>query len=86
MFCLADYTAIRFGRARSIFIWKPHENTELERGEDVNRIIICGKAEKSRKGKLDDESDDDDMFDSKKNSKTKKIQLKSKVRGGKRKC
>ncbi|KAG6382828.1 hypothetical protein SASPL_157463 [Salvia splendens] len=74
------------GSSRSIFIWKPQENTELERGEDVNRIIICGKAEKSRKGKLDDDSGDDDMFDSKKNSKTKKIQLKSKVHGGKRKC
>ncbi|XP_042015040.1 protein DAMAGED DNA-BINDING 2-like isoform X2 [Salvia splendens] len=74
------------GSSRSIFIWKPQENTELEREEVANRIIICGKAEKSRKGKLDDDSGDDDMFDSKKNSKTKKIHVKSKVHGGKRKC
>ncbi|XP_057772470.1 protein DAMAGED DNA-BINDING 2 [Salvia miltiorrhiza] len=74
------------GSSRSIFIWKPQENAEQERGWDVNRrIILCGKGEKSRKGKLDDDSGDDDMFDSK-SSKSKKIHVKYKLHGGKRKC
>ncbi|KAH6836638.1 damaged DNA binding 2 [Perilla frutescens var. hirtella] len=73
------------GSSRSIFIWKPEENSELKRERDETKIILCGKSEKSGKGKLDDDSGDDDTYGSK-SSKTKKPCIKSKVHGGKRKC
>ncbi|KAH6814522.1 damaged DNA binding 2 [Perilla frutescens var. frutescens] len=73
------------GSSRSIFIWKPEENSELKRERDETKIILCGKSEKSGKGKLDDDSGDDDTYGSK-SSKMKKPCIKSKVHGGKRKC
>lgn len=72
------------GSSRSIFIWKPEEKSELKQESDETRIILCGKSEKSRKGKFDDDSGDDDTHGSK-SSKMKKLHVKSKVHGGKRK-
>lgn len=48
-------------------------------------MILCGKGEKTRKGKFEDDSGDD-FDDDPKSSKTKKPYLKSKKQGSKRKC
>ncbi|KAI3461648.1 hypothetical protein Pfo_018311 [Paulownia fortunei] len=74
------------GSSRSIFIWRPQEKVELKRQRDESRIILCGKGEKERKGKFEDDSGDDfdnDTYGSK-SLKTKKPYLKSKAHGSKR--
>lgn len=59
----------------------------IEHERDETRIILCGKGEKPRKGKLDDDSDDGgDDASASKSLKTKKSRVKSKVNGGKRRC
>ncbi|GFP80587.1 protein damaged DNA-binding 2 [Phtheirospermum japonicum] len=74
------------GSSRSIFIWRPQEKMELEqRKDDESRIVLCGKDEKKRKGKFEDDDDSGDDFD-KKNLKTKKPYFKSKGHASKRKC
>ncbi|KAL3649149.1 DNA damage-binding protein 2 [Castilleja foliolosa] len=73
------------GSSRSIFMWRPREKIELERGKDDEPgIVLCGNDEKKRNGKFEDDDSGDD-FD-KKNIMTKKSYLKSKGRGSKRKC
>ncbi|KAL8525754.1 hypothetical protein ACS0TY_015116 [Phlomoides rotata] len=76
------------GSSRSIFIWKPQVNIEIKQQRDENRIILCGKGEKARKGKFEDDSGDDfdDAKHNSKSSKTKKPHLKLKLHGSKRKC
>lgn len=84
---LVDCTASLLRFLRSIFIWKPQENFELKRQRDESRIVLCGKGEKARKGKFEDDSGDDfddDTYGSK-SLKTKKPYLKSKAHGSKRK-
>ncbi|KAL0370658.1 UNVERIFIED_CONTAM: protein DAMAGED DNA-BINDING 2 [Sesamum angustifolium] len=76
------------GSSRSIFIWRPQENFVLKRPRDESRIVLCGKGEKERKGKLEDDSGDDldDDAYGYKSSKTKKRNFKSKACGSKQKC
>ncbi|KAL3850595.1 hypothetical protein ACJIZ3_012477 [Penstemon smallii] len=65
------------GSSRSIFIWRPKENSELKRDRDPSRILLCGKGE--RKSKFEDDSGDDDFGKDtygSKSSKTKKTNLK----------
>ncbi|CAK9164213.1 unnamed protein product [Ilex paraguariensis] len=78
------------GSSRSLFIWKPKENFEIEQPRDEKKIILCGKAEKKLKKKLEGDSDDDfddDAFSSKgKKPKTKKPYSKSILCKSKSKC
>ncbi|KAL8027096.1 hypothetical protein ABFX02_14G073400 [Erythranthe guttata] len=74
------------GSSRSIFIWRPEEKLELKRERDESRLILCGKAEKERKGKKS-EYDSGDDFDDGASKKKPFSKSKSKSNGGsKRKC
>ncbi|KAL9140936.1 hypothetical protein ABFS82_14G070300 [Erythranthe guttata] len=74
------------GSSRSIFIWRPEEKFELKRERDESRLILCGKAEKERKGKKS-EYDSGDDFDDGASKKKTFSKSKSKSNGGsKRKC
>ncbi|KAL7124759.1 hypothetical protein ABFS83_14G070600 [Erythranthe nasuta] len=74
------------GSSRSIFIWRPEEKFELKRERDESRLILCGKAEKERKGKKS-EYDSGDDFDDGASKKKPFSKSKSKSNGGsKRKC
>ncbi|GLT73345.1 hypothetical protein SLA2020_452120 [Shorea laevis] len=56
------------GSSRSLFIWKPKEESEPVEQKDERKIIVCGRAEKKRSRKSGDKSDDDsddDKFTSK---------------------
>lgn len=61
---------------RSLFIWRPKEESEIVQEKDEKKIIVCGgKAEKKLNKKFAGESDDsdDDLSTLKsKNSKTGK--------------
>lgn len=87
LFFLVEWACILTPFFRSIFIWKPQENIEIKQQRDESRIILCGKGEKARKGKFEDDSGDDfdDDKKSSKSSKTKKPNLKLKVHDSKRK-
>ncbi|KAK2969188.1 hypothetical protein RJ640_025901, partial [Escallonia rubra] len=47
------------GSSRSIFIWKPKEKSGIVQERDEKKFVICGRAEKQHKKKLEGESDDD---------------------------
>ncbi|PKI31865.1 hypothetical protein CRG98_047751 [Punica granatum] len=55
------------GSSRSLFIWRPKENSESVKEKEDLRIVLCGKPEKKQRGKKlsDDDSDGDDGFSSK---------------------
>ncbi|KAL6577124.1 DNA damage-binding protein 2 [Orobanche minor] len=76
------------GSSRSIFIWRPQKNLDLKQQINKSGIVLCGKREKERKGKYEDDSGDD--FDngmySSKSLKDKKPYLKRKAHGSKHKC
>lgn len=74
---------------RSIFIWRPKEESELVEQKDERKIIVCGKADKKQSRKFGDDSEDSDDDISKlkhKNVKSKKfaIELTPYSRKGKR--
>ncbi|XP_057512577.1 protein DAMAGED DNA-BINDING 2-like isoform X2 [Actinidia eriantha] len=48
------------GSSRSIFIWRPKENSEIVQPKDETKIIVCGRAEKKLNKKFEGESDDSD--------------------------
>lgn len=61
---------------RSLFIWRPKEDSEIAQQKDEKKIIVCGKAEKKLGKKSAGESDDSDDDLSKlksKNSKPEKL-------------
>ncbi|XP_062172253.1 protein DAMAGED DNA-BINDING 2 [Alnus glutinosa] len=71
------------GSSRSLFIWRPKEESEPAEQKDETKIIVCGRAEKKRSRKSGDKSDDDsddDKFTSK-GSKFKSSKPKWKLTG-----
>ncbi|KAJ4725594.1 damaged DNA binding 2 [Melia azedarach] len=77
------------GSSRSIFIWRPKEESESVEQKDERKIIVCGKADKKQSRKFGDDSEDSDDDISKlkhKNVKSKKfaIELTPYSRKGKR--
>lgn len=72
---------------RSIFIWRPKEKFESKQKDDERKIVLCGKNENKRKGKFEDDSDDDfgGGTHGSKSLKAKKLPLTSKAHGSKRK-
>lgn len=75
------------GSSRSIFIWKPQEDIDSMHQVDESRMVLCGKGEKGRKGKFDDDSGDDldDYTCGSKSLKAKKLNVKPKTHVSKRK-
>lgn len=76
------------GSSRSIFVWKPKNNNEVERQKDEKLIVICSSDEKKLKKKLhgnSDDSDDDLSNMKKKSSKSLKGQQKVALTSVKRK-
>lgn len=57
---------------RSLFIWRPKEDSEIAQQKDEKKIIVCGKAEKKLGKKSAGESDDSDDDLSKLKSKNSK--------------
>ncbi|KAH7838162.1 hypothetical protein Vadar_022771 [Vaccinium darrowii] len=60
------------GSSRSLFIWRPKEDSEIAQQKDEKKIIVCGKAEKKLGKKSAGESDDSDDDLSKLKSKNSK--------------
>lgn len=64
------------GSSRSLFIWKPKENSEINEQKEEMKIVLCGQAEKkpNRKfgGGSDDEFDNDTFCSKGKKSSSKK--------------
>lgn len=82
-----QYDVLASGSSRSLFIWRPEEESEFVEGKDEKKIVLCGKAEKKRKSEGDSDESDDDTFKGKKKSKSKKTYSKPTTpsfKGGKR--
>ncbi|XP_073062088.1 protein DAMAGED DNA-BINDING 2 [Primulina eburnea] len=75
------------GSSRSIFIWRPKEKFESKHPDDKRKFVLCGKNENKRKGKFEDDSDDEfgGGTHGSKSLKAKKLPLTSKAHGSKRK-
>lgn len=72
------YVVHQFYGLRSLFIWRPKEESEPVQQRDEKKIVVCGSEKKTKRKSggvdSDNDSEDDDAFRPKgKNFKSKKL-------------